>query len=267
MEVRESQWDIPSGEVQHIEAEAAVLTTTVVTPDQAEAFATKFEELLLEKLGPAAQTAWAWIGNPLGSKLLEIPLEPGDSPARPVQSATRGSKWTGYQDGITATFDEDQATMVLLRAQSDSAFRMRPNDVDPTLANFVVYNALKNSSSGLFITPDGGAGFRVAIEEGGDKKRYFFFSDDTNLLLTRRESLSVGKLLKERTYFGSYGRLTGADTEDGVPYTALTIRHDSPNKVRVRLLTVTRWTAREVPPEELEIKLPRGTKIVRDTLD
>lgn len=262
IEARESVWTTDSEGGAAALDMARLLTRTPVGGARARQLAAKFEEELLRDLGDADQTLWVLNKSSVGSKLTEIPLEPGDTLTTQRPSRREGMRVHGFQDGIGALYDQMAGTLHLRRCDADSVFAFRARDLDPTLADFPLLMRMKTSGRLLSVSTDRDGAMIVSVRGDGLSKYRFEQVGPIRLLAWLWVS-EDGANPDGQSFFGHYGRI---DEEGGVaPMARVDIRRaDEPGGVRVRALTAIRWERRPLGKEEIEIRVPRGTEIVRE---
>lgn len=264
LEARQSSWTLSAQDAELAIDLIALATLTPSNAERAKSLAANLEISAIERLGPPRQRAWAFFTHEVGSKLIEIPLEPGDSIGTPVRSNRDGMKVYGYKDGITASYDEFYRQLLVSPGTADSVFQFRAQTIDPTLRDFPLFAAFKEAAALIAISQQGAASHRVSLEFNERKSLFHFDAPAGQFLLSRIDSEPTGNASGPRTLFlaGNYGTLPDSATPTLVPYTALNVQFVD-GATQLDLFTVTKWSAAPVEAKQLEVRVPRGTNIIR----
>jgi len=264
VEARQSSWRLSAKDSEFAIDLIALATLTPSNAERAKTLAANLEISAIERLGPPRQRAWAFFTQEVGNKLIEIPLEPGDAIDRPVRSNRDGMKVYGYKDGITASYDELYRQLLISPGTADSVFQFRTQTIDPTLRDFPLFAAFKEAAALIAISQKGEGSYRVSLEFGGRRSYFHFDAPAGQFLLSRIDSEPVANTSGPRTLFlaGNYGSLPDSSTPTLVPYTALNVEFVD-GGTQLDLFTVTKWSAAPVTAKQLEVRVPRGTNIIR----
>lgn len=264
LEVRQSDWSLDAH--QGIESVLAVTDLFVRTPvgaDRALANALKIESEAIALLGAPVQTAWAFYHCPAGSKLIEVPLEPGEKANDgPRPSRLKGLKMHGFQQGTIARYNQMAGALHLSKGSVDDAFAFRTRYVDPTIDRMELLQVLKQGARGVTISASGHT-VLVRVKSSPPEEFRFDALADARYVLAHLRVGVTGSLPKEECFFGNYARFSGSPL--AVPTSAMRTERNE-GRLAASLFTVRKWERRPIERQEIEIRIPQGTKIVRDDL-
>ena len=261
LESRQSVWLVDADDQRSALEFARLLTRTPVGGARARRMALHFEEEMLRELGDARQTLWVLHESPLGRKLSEIPLEPGASLGNPKPSSRRGMQVYGFKQGVAAHYDQMAGTLRLREDEADSAFGFRVEHQDPTLDGFALLAAFKQGERRISYSSDSDNSLIVKLR-GRQLENYHFDMVGGHYLLATVAISNDGASTLSQSHFGHYGRL--GEQRLAAPMCRLDIARQDGERHLVRLRTVVKWEPRQLARREIEIRIPRGTDVVRE---
>ena len=251
----ERRFQITSGKADQIRKLLALLSETPLTARQAVNAADGFEKSAVEALGPGERRSWQCLFNEVGTKLTEVVPVKDDS-----EETFR--RIHGFQNGMIARYDEHRKQLLLAPGTSDAAFAFRPAMIDPTTAGSPLLHALKMDGRKVSFVPMDEIHLVVTSYYGGINK-FFFTSVEGQPLLTKQEGYTEERALRSRLVFGNFGPVGGKGPALRVPHTSILIDPSDDGTIDLTVYTVSKWKREKVKPERLEIKVAKGTNVIR----
>ncbi len=266
IEVRQSVWRLPEGSADaSVRPLVELLARTPVSTGRALATAKRMEAEASALLGRPSQTAWAFYHSPAGSRLVEVPLEPGErADEEPRPSRTAGMRVHGFQQGTVACYEQMAGELRLSEGTAEDAFAFRTGHVDPTLERMELLQMLKQGARGVSVSTSGASTLLVRLKTQPPEELLFERVDDGRHVLARRSVAVPGVPSARECFYGNYARFFGGWI--AVPASTLCIYREG-GATSVSLFTVRKWQRRPVERREIEIRIPPGTKIIRAAAD